>query len=308
MCATNPVFPMSTRALAFAILGLAALACGDEPAATAPNKQQDPAEPNADAPETPQAPEGTKPDVGAGDGEWESPDAYTAEPAIDPEVAAIDPEAPLPEDIPHAETAYPGPCKVTWSTGAKLTFAYEGEGGTVKVDADGNGKPEACGTFTTAEGRTTKIEIDEGCDGSVETTIEPAYDAKANVATASFTDGGKSRDLTLIEVAGFTGLTPGYPIYGKRKDAGVYVRAGLARKAVIKKPWQGPPMTITLGYNKENRLERIKEDHDSDGSTDRRLDYRYDDKGNVIAMSVNLGSGDTVQNGRAALDYSCHQK
>lgn len=298
---------MSTRALALAILGLAALACGDEPAAT-PAKKQAPADTKADTPETPvEAPE---PDVGtakADGGEWESPSGDTAA-AVDPEVAAIDPEEPLPEEVPHAETAFPGPCKVTWSTGAKLTFTYEGEGGTVKVDADGNGKPDACGTFTTAEGKTTKVEIDEGCDGTVENTIEPTYDAKANVATASFTDGGKSRDVTLIEVAGFTGLTPGYPIYGKRKDAGVYIRGGLARKAVIKKPWQGPPMTVTFGYNKENQLERIKEDHDSDGSTDRRLDYRYDDQGNVIAMSVTLGSDDTVQKGRATLDYGCHEK
>ena len=296
---------MSTRALALALLGLTALACGDEPAATPPKKQ---APPPAQTKQEPTPEPAAKADVGGGKaegGDWESPDG---EPAVDPEVAAIDPEEPLPEEVPHAEVAFPGPCKVTWSTGAKLTFTYEGEGGTVKVDADGNGKPDACGTFTIAEGKTTKVEIDEGCDGSVETTIEPAYDAKANVATAAFQEGAKARDVTLVEVAGFTGLTPGYPIYAKRKDAKVYVRSGLARKATVKKPWQGPPMTVTFGYNKENQLERIKEDHDSDGTTDRRLDYRYDDQGNVIAMSVTLGEGDTVQKGRATLDYSCHQK
>ncbi|MBV1860992.1 MAG: hypothetical protein KUG77_21425 [Nannocystaceae bacterium] len=114
--------------------------------------------------------------------------------------------------------------------------------------------------------------------------------------------------MTLIEVAGFTGLTPGYPIYAKRKNAKVYLRQGLARKATVKKPWQGEPMTVTFGYSKTGQLERIKEDHGSDGSTDRRLDYRYDDQGNVIAMSVTLGNGDTVQKGRAKLDYSCHKK
>lgn len=301
---------MSTRALAIALLGLATLACGDEKDAPkqAPTTAADSAaKPEADtAGEAPAA----KPDVGAEaaeGGDWEAANGENEE-KVDPEVAAIDPEEPLPEEVPHAETAYPGPCKVTWSTGAKLTFAYEGDGGTVKVDSDGNGKPEACGTFTIADGKTSKVEIDEGCNDSVESSIEPAYDAKSNVATATFDDGGKSRDITLIEVAGFTGLTPGYPIYAKRKDAKVYLRQGIARKATVKKPWQGEPMTVTFGYSKAGQLERIKEDHGSDGSTDRRLDYRYDDKGNVIAMSVTLGNGDTVQKGRAKLDYSCHEK
>lgn len=298
---------MSTRALALALLGLAPLACGDDKDAAqqAPTSAADPkADPEADtAGEAPVA----KPDIGAAaaeGGEWEAPGGET----IDPEVAAIDPEEPLPEEIPHAEAAYPGPCKVTWSTGAKLTFAYEGEGGTVTLDSDGNGKPEACGTFTITDGKTTKVEIDEGCNDSIESSIEPAYDAKANVATATFEDGGKSRDITLIEVAGFTGLTPGYPLYAKRNNAKVYLRQGLARKATVRRPWQGEPMTVTFGYSKAGQLERIKEDHGSDGSTDRRLDYRYDDQGNVIAMSVTLGNGDTVQKGRARLDYSCHEK
>lgn len=302
---------MSSRALALALLGLTTLACGDDKDAPkqAPATAGTPqAQPDPDAPGEAPA---DKPDVGAAaaeGGDWEAPDGDSAGEAVDPEVAAIDPDEPLPEEVPHAEAAYPGPCKVTWSTGAKLTFAYEGDGGTVKVDSDGNGKPEACGTFTIADGKTTKVEIDEGCDDSVESTIEPAYDSKSNVATATFDEGGKSRDVTLVEVAGFTGLTPGYPLYAKRKDAKVYLRQGIARKATVKKPWQGEPMTVTFGYNKAGQLERIKEDHGSDGSTDRRLDYRYDDQGNVIAMSVTLGNGDTVQKGRAKLDYSCHEK
>ncbi len=307
---------MSTRAIAIALLGLAALACGDDPAATpAPAKQPPEAKEASEAkPEPkPETPDGEPAPEAAEGGEWESPNGETVEAveaveAVDPEVAAIDPDEPLPEDVPHAEVAHPGPCKVTWSTGAKLTFAYEGDGGSVKVDADGKGKPEACGVFTITDGKTTKVEVDEGCNDTVEHTIEPAYDAKANVATATFSEGEKTRDVTLIEVAGFTGLTPGYPLYAKRKDTNVYVRGGLARKATVKKPWQGPAMTVTFGYNKAGQLERIKEDHDSDGTTDRRLDYRYDDQGNVIAMAVTLGNGDTVQKGRANLDYSCHEK
>ncbi len=299
---------LSPRALAFALLALP-LACGGDDSKTPP-EQAPAADTKADTKADPAAPSEAEPDVGsapaAEGGDWESPDGKPD--AVDPEVAAIDPEEPLPEEVPHAETAHPGPCKVTWSTGAKLTFTYEGDGGTVTVDSDGNGKPEACGTFTITDGKTTKVQIDEGCNDSVDMTIEPVFDAKANVATASFTEGEKSRDITLVEVPGFTGLTPGYPIYAKRKSAGVYVRGGLARKATVKKPWQGPAMTVTFGYAKDGKLERIKEDHDSDGTTDRRLDYRYDDQGNVIAMAVTLGSGDTVQKGRAKVDYSCHEK
>ncbi len=298
---------LSPRALALSLFGLT-LACGGDDSKTLPEQApagDTKADPAPDALGPQEGNQEGKPDVGAAapaaeGGDWESP-------TLDPEVAAIDPEEPLPDEVPHAEAAHPGPCKVTWSTGAKLTFTYEGDGGTVTVDGDGNGKAEACGTFTITDGKTTKVQIDEDCNDSVESTIEPAFDAKANVATASFSEGDKTRDITLIEVPGFTGLTPGYPIYAKRKDAGVYVRAGLARKATVKKPWQGPPMTVTFGYAQDGTLERIKEDHGSDGTTDRRLDYRYDDQGNVIAMSVTLGSGDTVQNGRAKLDYGCHE-
>ncbi len=299
--------PSSSRPFALALLGLVALGCGDEPAAPAgkpaPETQADTkADPGAE-------PVAAAPDVGTAK-DFEDP-AGEAPPAVDPEVAAIDPEEPLPEEVPHAEAAHPGPCKITWSTGAKLTFTYEGEGGTVKADTDGNGKVDACGTFTIAEGKTTKVTIDEGCNDSIESSIEPSYDTKSNVATASFTetngDAQTKRDVTMIDIAGFTGLTPGYPIYASRKNAKVYVRGGLARKATVKSPWQGPDMVVTFGYSKENRVLRVKEDHGRDGTTDRRFDYRYDDQGNVIAMSVVLGNGDTVQKGRAKLDYSCHE-
>lgn len=249
-------------------------------------------------------------------GEWESPDGASEDGAQDAgetagEAAAAssgDPEAI--EDAEPSQTAYPGPCNVNWTTGAKLSFEYTDGGGSVKANVDGKGKPEACGTFTIVDGQTTSVQIDEGCDGTITQSITPSYDAKSNVATASFTEGegGKSRDITLVEVAGFTGLTPGYPIYAKRKNAKVYVRGGLARTATIKAPWQGPKMKVTFGYDKKNRVVRIKEDHEIDGSTDRRFDYRYDDMGNVLGMSVMLGSGDAVQKGRAKIDYACHEK
>lgn len=298
---------MSTRALALALLGLTALACGDDPAPSPEKTDATKADTApSPAPTAPGPSEGEDGGEEAEGGEWESPDQERDD-HVDPEVAAIDPEEPLPEEVPHAEAAHAGPCKVTWSTGAKLTFTYEGDGGTVEVNSDGKGKADACGSFTIAEGRTTKVEIDEACDGTVENTIEPAYDAKSNVGTATFTDGDETRDVTLVEVTGFTGLTPGYPIYAERKDAKVYVRGGLARKATVAKPWQGPSMTVTFGYDDDGHLTRIKEDHDSDGTTDRRLDYRYDDQGNVIAMAVTLGEGDAVQKGRANLDYACHE-
>ncbi len=323
---------MSMRNLAARLLALSSglalapglAACGDEAAPPAAEKPRDAAPPTPAAqPSPPVADADGEPDPGGqdsaedgqDDGAWEEPGEDSAETADAPDAPDTAGEADSPEggdeEIPVTTTAYPGPCKITWSTGAKLTFEYSESGGKVRTDIEGDGKVDTCGSFVFSDGRTSSVAIDESCDGSVETTIEPSYDDKSNVATASFTqlEGGKKvrRDVTLVEVAGFTGLTPGYPLYAKRKDASVYVRKGLARSAKVKKPWEGVEMKVSFGYDSKDRLLRIKEDHGADGSTDRRFDYRYDDMGNVIAMSVTLGSGDTVQKGRAKLDYRCHE-
>jgi hypothetical protein len=197
---------------------------------------------------------------------------------------------------------FPGPCRITWSTGAVLRFKYADNGGSVQVDEDGNKKADVCGTFETKDGKTTTMTIDEGCNKKDTFSITPKYDDKSNVATASAKDG----ELTLVTIPGYTGLTPGYPLYAERKAAGVKVSKGLVKSADVKEPWQGPPMKVTFTYDKEGRVTRIKEDHDRDRSTDRRFDYRYDKAGNVTRVNVQIGSGEAQQKGKATLNYACH--
>jgi hypothetical protein len=284
------------------------LACGDD--SSPPPAESAKEEPEVEAPVPkfdvgPAAAEATGADAEAGD-EWVSDDAADAE-----EEGDEGEDAGEEAGTADAATPHPGPCKLTWSTGAVLQFKYTETGGTVRVDEDGDRKSETCGAFTSADGKTTEMKIDEGCDKKNDITISPTYDDKANVATATFsiTEGGSKtdRDLTLVTIPGFTGLTPGYPLYAERDKARVKVSKGLVRSADVKAPWEGPPMKVSFTYDKEGRVTRIKEDHDRDGSTDRRFDYRYDTAGNVTRISVVIGSGAAEQKGTAKLSYSCHQ-
>ncbi len=226
-----------------------------------------------------------------------------------PEQPAETPEQPATDTAPQEAQPFVGPCKIRWSTGAVLRFKYTDQGGTVRVDEDGDGKSDTCGKFTITEGKTTRVEIDQGCDRSTDSTIEPIYDEKANVATATFTEKveGKStkRSITLVTMAGFTGLTPGYPIYAKRKQAKVRVRDGLVRSIDVKSPWEGPALKATFFYDAKGRIKRINEDFDADKTTDRRFDYRYDNLGNITRMKVAIGSGEAQQKGSALLSYAC---
>jgi hypothetical protein len=271
-------------------------ACGDETPTPAPAEPvEEKAEPEAAAPKVDVAAAdetAATPDEEAGD-EWATDDGADEEGAE----AGAEPEAATP---------HPGPCKLTWSTGAVLQFKYTETGGTVKVDEDGDRKSETCGAFTSADGKTTEMKIDEGCDKKNDITISPAYDDKANVATASFKRGSDDKAVTLVTIPGFTGLTPGYPLYAERSAAGVKVSKGLVRSADVKSPWEGPAMKVAFTYDKEGRVTRIKEDHERDGTTDRRFDYRYDAVGNVTRISVVIGSGEAEQKGSARLSYTCH--
>jgi hypothetical protein len=210
---------------------------------------------------------------------------------------------------PGAAEPFRGPCTVRWTTGAVLRFEYTDAGGKVRVDEDGDGKADVCGTFETADGRTRKIGIDEGCDRKVDLEIVPAYDPKANVATASYTGsaGGKQqeRDVTLVTMPSFTGLKPGYVLHAPRSAAKLRVTKGLVRSAKVTAPGEGPPLSATFTYDDQGRVKRIKEDFESDGSVDRRFDYTYDALGNVTRMSAVVGSGEAEQKGTARLDYRC---
>lgn len=301
-----PLLPALVACLAMT----AATACGGdkdtpakaEPTRSATSEQQ---EPEAPAPKLDFGAEGeTEADLNAPDDEdWGDETGGEDK----PEAEAKDPTAES-EQAPKA-LPFVGPCKIRWSTGSVLRFKYTDDGGTVRVDEDGDGKSDTCGAFTIVDGKTTKVEIDEGCDRKTDVTIEPKYDGKANVATARFTqqvDGkARKRDITLVTMAGFTGLTPGYAIYAKRKQAKVRVRDGLVRTIEVKSPWEGPPLKATFGYDSKGRIKRIKEDFDSDKTTDRRFDYRYDALGNITRMSVTLGFGESETKGRARLSYAC---
>ena len=274
-----------------------ALACGDE---TPPPAADEPAKVDEVEKAEPPPP---KLDVAAADETAAAPAEDEAGDAWDTDAAA---EGDAPEE-PPAAAAYPGPCKLTWSTGAALQFKYTETGGTVRVDEDGDKKSDTCGAFTSADGKTTEMKIDEGCDKKNDLTISPTYDGEANVATATFKRGGDEKAVTLVTIPGFTGLTPGYPLYAERSAAGVKVSKGLVRSADVKSPWEGPPMKVAFTYDKEGRVTRIKEDHDRNGSTDRRFDYRYDAVGNVTRVSVVIGSGEAEQKGTGRPSYTCHK-
>jgi hypothetical protein len=263
-----------------------------------------PAEPDADTPPLPKV-DVPPPEVWA-----DTDDAIPSDDADAPESGAdpVEPEDDGGNDDPPREpTAFPGPCRVQWTTGAVLRFEYGDGKGKVRIDEDGDGKAETCADFELAEGRTSRIRIDAGCNGKHETTIEPAYDDKLNVATAAVTEAeGAASEVTLVVLPGYVGLTPGYLLHAPRKAVKLTSRAGLVRTAKVASPTEGPPVSVTFTYTTEGRVRQIKEDLGADGSVDRQLDYRYDARGNVTRMTVTLFAGDASDKGTARLSYTCH--
>ena len=273
------------------------IACGsDDPPAPAPQKQAK----EVKEVEPPPLPE-PKTDLPIDEGGEDFEDDWGTEGGEEEGEPAAEEEGG--DEEPEIADPFPGPCRITWSTGAVLRFKYTDNGGTVRVDEDGDKKADICATFTLKDGKTTSMKIDEGCNKKDTFSITPKYDGKSNVATASTKEG----ELTLVTIPGYAGLTPGYPLYADRKGAGVKVSKGKVKSADVKTPWQGPPMKVTFSYDKQGRVTRIKEDHDRDKSTDRRFDYRYDKAGNVTRVNVVIGTGEAQQKGRARLSYSCHK-
>jgi len=217
-----------------------------------------------------------------------------------------------------APPLFDGPCFVRWSKGPILRFKYadDGGGGHLRIDGDNDGKSDVCARFWTKDDKTHKVTVDEGCDKSTDAIISPTYDTEINLATATYTDKrGESEakhEITLIALPAFTGIAPGYPLYAKRDDIKLETKDGLVTKATIKTPIEGPPVKVTLKYDKDGRVTRIDEDHEADGKVDRRFDYRYDDVGNVAGMT--LTETTTVDGKRkkskktAKLGYSCWSK
>lgn len=213
-------------------------------------------------------------------------------------------------EFPAPPEPYAGPCRIRWSSGTQVRFEYaeDGTGGRIRIDRDGDRKSDICGRFRLNEGKTTKVWIDDDCDGKTDLEIEPEYAEKANLATARYVPKGtpdKGKAITLITMPSFGGIDPGYPLRAARKDIDFKVRKGLVRSAHVKEPHDGPPTKVSLRYDDAGRVIRLEEDLEADGTVDRRFDYRYDDVGNVTRVTFRLGSGDDVQKGAARLDYRC---
>lgn len=205
-------------------------------------------------------------------------------------------------------TGHAGPCKVTWSSGTVVRFKYTSDtGGTVEVDADGNGKAEVCGSFTLADGKTTKVSIDNECDDKVDLELTTKYLDDLNLVTAKLTDkkSGKKSDLTLVALPSFSGLIPGYPMHAAKRKIALTDRDGLVRTANVKKPSEGPTVKVRFFYDGRGRIKTVKEDQGSDGSVDQRYDYRYDADGNVKRVTLTQTVGELSSKTTAKLDYSC---
>ncbi|MEM9463029.1 MAG: hypothetical protein AAGF11_53300 [Myxococcota bacterium] len=213
---------------------------------------------------------------------------------------------------------FAGPCFVRWSKGPILRFRYDddGKGGRLWIDGDNNGKADVCARFWTKDDRTDKISVNEGCDKSTDAIITPTYEEGTNVATASYTDKRgeteSSHEITLITLPAFTGIAPGYPLYAARDQVDLKLTKGQVTRATVKTPIEGPPVKVTLKYDGEGRVTRIDEDHEADGKVDRRFDYRYDEVGNVIGMTLtetDYSEGKRNKSKKKAkLGYSCWAK
>ncbi|MCA9708504.1 MAG: hypothetical protein KDK70_21825 [Myxococcales bacterium] len=299
------------------LLGLLALplsACGRD---EAPPK----AEPKPESePETKQAPppsDGTGGTTGGATTTGADPFANDDWAEDDTEAAATMGIEPGTGDSGEAPTVplYDGPCFVRWSKGPILRFKYDadGGGGQLRIDGDNDGTVDVCARFWTKDRRTHKVSVDEACDKSVDAIITPTYEEGLNLATASYTDkrgeAEVEHEITLITLPAFTGIAPGYPLYAKRDDVKLEHKDGRVTKATVKTPVEGPPVKVSLTYDGEGRVTRIDEDHEADGKVDRRFDYRYDDVGNVVGMTLT----ETVQSDgkrkkskkTATLGYRC---
>jgi hypothetical protein len=276
--------------------------CGDDTQQdTPPPAKVPPPSASASAGDTDAAPPAAKLDVGPEEIWADTDDAIPDE---------GDTEHPGDDggEEPAAEpTAFPGPCTVKWSTGSVLRFTYDQGKGTVRVDEDGNGKVETCASFELDGEHTSKLQIDEGCNKKFETTIEPTYDGKTNVATATVKTGKDESEVTLVILPGYVGLTPGYLLQAPKSKVKLKSSKGRVRSASVAKPAEGPAMSVTFTYTKEGRVRAIKEDIGADGTVDRELGYRYDELGNATRLSVTLKNGDAEEKGTARLSYSCHQ-
>jgi hypothetical protein len=301
----------SPRRLALALALLSpAVACGDDSPPPAGKQPRD-TPTKVDLPEPPAGGSSTGAAAGGttewfeGDSGWEEADESGGGSGGDSGDDGT-PTADTGADAP-APPRYLGPCAVSWSKAARLRFKYDDDagGGSVRIDADRDGKSDVCATFEFADGKTTLVAVDEGCDKKTELTIAPQYEEGSNVATATYKEDGAQHEITLVSLPSFSGVAPGYPLYAAKKDIKLSVRTGLVRTATVKKPTDGPPVKVTFTYDKEQRIQRISEDADLDGTVDRKFDYRYDAAGNVKGVTLTMGPKGEQTKSTAAFSYAC---
>jgi hypothetical protein len=237
--------------------------------------------------------------------EWEAP-------AADTETDAAAPTEPPATVMPAvADGPWPGPCKLSYKGGPILRFKYTDAGGTVRTDADGDGKVDVCSKFDRKEGHTTRISIDLDCNQKTDLRIEPVLEDGTNLATAKVTAteaNGGNRQMTMIELGLFAGLEPGFPIAAPRANVDATVKDGRVTKAAVK--GEGGD-EVALSYDKDGRIKGLSEDTGGDGTIDRKFAYRYDAKGNVTRIDVSVttpgvgGAKGTTKKQTATVDYSC---
>jgi hypothetical protein len=310
--------PSILGALGLATLACVGLACGGDERPPDPKAAPAGAEDGTPAPlPTPPEPaDGGTTAAALDEGDWGafeeegSAGAATEGPAEGGD--ATGGEAPAAAAVRH-----PGPCSVSWSGAARLRFTWNDEatGGSVRIDGDRDGKSDVCATFTSADGRTTNVKVDDGCDKKFEGEFVPTYEEGTNLATAVYTDdkdGTKTkRDLTLVALPSFVGVAPGYPLWAAKADVKLKSKKGLVSSATVKTPTEGPPVAVTFTYDADGRISRVKEDFEADGSVDRQFDYKYDDAGNVTRVTLKMvpeGGGSLKTRSTASLDYKCWAK
>lgn len=293
------------RRLAMLLFALAPLACeggqGDTPPPPAkPSKANDPDD-KVDA-KTP-ADDGKPPEDPFADDVWEDP--------VDDgdntgETPPVTPPAPAAATGP-----FPGPCKVAWKDGPTVRMVYKEAGGTIRVDEDGDGKPEVCGKYDGKDGRATKISVDLDCDKKTDVRIEPSYDGASNLASAKVVNADKSaQDVTLIVLPGYAGVQPGYTISAPRDAVTTKLKDG----RVVEAEATEPSVRVKIAYDKAGRATSFSEDLGADGSVDRKFTYKYDPRGNVSRIDVTVqpaadadGKKPKAIKQSARLDYGCWQ-
>lgn len=285
--------------LATPTLGLGA-GCGgsDDPAGKAPTKavvgetKIEPTTPPAvDEP-------AVKPEDPFADDTWEEGDTDGAEPTP-------------PIKVEPTAGPWPGPCKITYKGGPTLRFKYTDTGGTVRTDADGDGKADVCSKFERADGHTSRVSVDLDCDKKTDFRLEPKREVGTNLAVGKVTateDNGGNREMTLVELGLFSGVEPGFPLAAAREDVETTIKAGQVVKAAVRGKGGAK---IAMAYDKAGRIKSLDEDADGDGTVDRKFTYRYDAKGNVSKIEVTVtaapeGGGKPEKKKQAAtVDYSC---